>query len=83
MSIHTIYRMLRKGKNMTVPECFIQDFMLCEHFSCERNFLEGVRTVLIDRDDKPKWEPIALEEVTEAQLDKLFTFVSGKSNFVI
>ena len=36
------------------------------------DFLEGVRALLIDKDNEPKWEPAAPEQVTDAMLDELF-----------
>ena len=37
-----------------------------------RDFREGVRALLIDKDNQPHWDPATPEEVTEAMLDDLF-----------
>jgi enoyl-CoA hydratase len=36
------------------------------------DFIEGVRAVIVDKDNAPKWSPATLEGVTEAQLDEIF-----------
>ena len=36
------------------------------------DFLEGVRALLIDKDNEPKWDPPTPEEVTDDMLDQLF-----------
>jgi len=37
-----------------------------------RDFLEGVRAVIVDKDNAPKWDPATLEGVTGAMLDEIF-----------
>ena len=36
------------------------------------DFREGVRAVIVDKDNAPKWDPPALEGVTKAKLDAIF-----------
>jgi enoyl-CoA hydratase len=36
------------------------------------DFIEGVRALLIDKDNAPKWTPPTPEEVTDAMIDRLF-----------
>ncbi|HYG26243.1 MAG TPA: enoyl-CoA hydratase/isomerase family protein [Caulobacteraceae bacterium] len=36
------------------------------------DFLEGVRAVIVDKDNAPKWNPPTLGGVTEAMLDEIF-----------
>jgi len=36
------------------------------------DFKEGVRALLIDKDNSPSWDPAAPEDVTDEMLDKLF-----------
>lgn len=36
------------------------------------DFHEGVRAVIIDKDNAPRWSPSVLAEVSDASLDKIF-----------
>ncbi len=36
------------------------------------DFLEGVRAVIVDKDNAPRWDPPTAEAVTEALLDEIF-----------
>jgi enoyl-CoA hydratase len=36
------------------------------------DFLEGVRAVIVDKDNRPQWNPATLRDVTAAQLDQIF-----------
>ena len=41
---------------------------------CEdSDFYEGVRAVLVDRDNDPKWNPRDLEEVTDKMVERYFS----------
>jgi len=37
------------------------------------DFLEGVRAVIVDKDNAPKWEPSTLAGVTPSMLDEIFS----------
>jgi hypothetical protein len=35
--------------------------------------LEGVRALVIDKDNAPKWNPATLEEVSDEMVERFFT----------
>lgn len=49
------------------------EFHLCQRFAEKTDFAEGVRCVLIDRGDKPKWIPDKIEKVDNSTIDWFFT----------
>jgi enoyl-CoA hydratase len=38
----------------------------------ERDFAEGVRAVLVDKDNAPRWNPATAEGIDDAKLDAIF-----------
>ena len=49
------------------------EYALACHVVKTHDFREGVTAVLIEKHNKPQWDPSTPEGVTEAMLDKLFT----------
>jgi enoyl-CoA hydratase len=48
------------------------EYRLACRMICMHDFREGVRAVVIDKDNTPRWSPARLEDVTDASLDALF-----------
>ena len=48
------------------------EYGLAAHVSMRHDFIEGVRALLIDKDNAPRWDPATPEGVTEAMLDTIF-----------
>lgn len=65
-------RMLRRSKSMRLADCFRQE--LAAMFTCMEtgDMLEGIRALLIDRDNAPRWSPATLEAVDAALVDRFF-----------
>jgi len=48
------------------------EYRLAARIVMEPDFAEGVRAVLIDKDNAPRWNPATPEGISEAKLDELF-----------
>ncbi|HYI43569.1 MAG TPA: enoyl-CoA hydratase/isomerase family protein, partial [Sphingomicrobium sp.] len=48
------------------------EYALAANVVRTQDFHEGVRALLIDKDNEPRWDPATPEEVTPAMLDALF-----------
>ena len=42
------------------------------HLSGVHNFIEGIRAVLIEKDNAPKWNPKSIYEVSDNEVKALF-----------
>jgi enoyl-CoA hydratase len=48
------------------------EYCLVAHICQRHDFIEGVRALLIDKDNAPRWDPATPEGVTETVLDTIF-----------
>jgi enoyl-CoA hydratase/carnithine racemase len=65
-------RQLEKGGNMSLAACFRMELGMAAQCFEQGDFLEGVRAVLIDKDNAPHWRPSRIEDVTDAMVDVFF-----------
>jgi enoyl-CoA hydratase len=70
-------RLLKEGAQMhNFADEMRQEYAVGAHVVQRHDFLEGVRAVIIDKDNAPKWNPATPEEVTEHMLDTIFAPLS-------
>jgi enoyl-CoA hydratase/carnithine racemase len=63
---------LTRGKDMTLAACFRMELSMAQHSFVQGDFMEGVRALIIDKDNAPKWQPSRLEDVTDDMVDAFF-----------
>ena len=72
-SLKVTLRQLRAGRAMSsFAEVMAMEYRLGGRVVRTHDFQEGVRAVIVDKDNAPKWSPETLEGVSEADLDALF-----------
>ena len=72
-SMKVSLRMLREGKHLDLKECLQMEYRLVRRCCEDSDFYEGVRALLIDKDNKPKWNPVKLADVKEDLLERYFS----------
>ncbi|MFA5960092.1 MAG: enoyl-CoA hydratase/isomerase family protein [Tatlockia sp.] len=72
LSLKITLMAIQKAKQSSMAECVKTDYCLVKHFMKDRDFYEGVRALLIDKDKAPKWQPDSLAAVTTSQLAEYF-----------
>lgn len=72
-SAHLIFEQLKRGRSLSLKECFEMELKLAIQCCRHHDFCEGVRAVLIDKDHAPKWNPSKLEDVSPALVDEHFS----------
>lgn len=67
------FRQLQLGAAMTrFSDNMTMEYRIGARVVQRHDFLEGVRAVIVDKDNTPKWSPATLEEVTETLIDGIF-----------
>ncbi|RJF94015.1 enoyl-CoA hydratase/isomerase family protein [Sphingomonas cavernae] len=66
-------RLLREGALMqNFADEMRQEYAVGAHVVQRHDFLEGVRAVIVDKDNAPRWNPATPEDVTDHMLDTIF-----------
>ncbi|OUR84002.1 enoyl-CoA hydratase [Colwellia psychrerythraea] len=79
LSARLAYSQLDMGKGMSLADCFRMELNLavkCGHFG---EFLEGVRALLIDKDNNPQWHFPSIELIDAKVLDWFFESIWSKT----
>ena len=65
-------RQLQLGRSLDLAECFRMEVRMVRHCFEQGDFMEGVRALLIDKDNAPHWNPPRIEDVSEQMIDAFF-----------
>ncbi|XP_014809819.1 PREDICTED: 3-hydroxyisobutyryl-CoA hydrolase, mitochondrial isoform X1 [Calidris pugnax] len=71
-SLKMTLRQLREGASMSLQDVLTMEYRLSQACMKGHDFYEGVRAVLIDKDQSPRWKPAALEEVSDEFVNDCF-----------
>jgi len=71
-SLKLALALLRHTKGMPLREVLALDFQVSQHCVKHHDFFEGIRAVLIDKDQNPSWNPHHLGDVTPEMIKEYF-----------
>ncbi len=71
-SAHIIFEQLRRTQNASLEEVFRSELNLAIQCCRRPDFTEGVRALLVDKDQNPKWSPARLSEISKEWVDGHF-----------
>lgn len=72
MSGQIVYRQMNEGKSLSLAECFRMELSLSVKAGKFGEFREGVRALLIDKDNQPKWAYNSIADVPEEKINWFF-----------
>ncbi|XP_053184831.1 3-hydroxyisobutyryl-CoA hydrolase, mitochondrial [Scomber japonicus] len=77
-SLKVTYKQLQLGSSLSLADVLVMEYRLSQ--ACMRgcDFYEGVRAVLVDKDQSPKWKPSTLEEVSDQSVEQCFSSLGEK-----
>jgi enoyl-CoA hydratase/carnithine racemase len=59
-SLRVTFDHMHRMRGKDLGEVLKEDWRICQHMMAGAEFFEGVRAVLIERDNKPRWQPAQL-----------------------
>jgi len=62
----------RRVRHLSLAEVFRLEFVVSLHCAAGPDFVEGIRALIIDKDQRPQWQPARLQDVTPAWLAAFF-----------
>ena len=63
---------MRRGKAWDFTDCMKTEFRIVSRIVYGQDFYEGIRAVIIDKDNAPRWRPANLEAVDDADVERHF-----------
>lgn len=72
------FRHIREAASRDLRQTLTIDYRLASKLIQTHDFHEGVRAVLVDKDQRPQWKPSDLAEVTDAMVDRFFAYEPGR-----
>lgn len=65
-------RQIRAGATLDFEDCMRMEYRLSQRIMAAHDFFEGVRAVVIDKDQSPEWRPGRLTDVRDDDIDAYF-----------
>lgn len=72
LSLSVTLEMLRRGRTLSLAECFSMELHLDRQWFDQGDIIEGVRALIVDKDKNPRWNPPTLTEVTSQRVAAFF-----------
>jgi enoyl-CoA hydratase/carnithine racemase len=72
LSLKLALAQMRRGKDWDFATCMRAEFRIVSRVIHGFDFYEGVRAVIVDKDNKPRWRPATLADVSEAEIERHF-----------
>jgi enoyl-CoA hydratase/carnithine racemase len=63
---------VRRGKAWDFDTCMRAEFRIVSRIIEGHDFYEGVRAVIVDKDNAPRWQPATLDGVSDADIERHF-----------
>jgi enoyl-CoA hydratase len=71
-SLKIAFEQLRRGRTLDFRGAMRTEFRIASRIVRSHDLYEGIRAVVVDKDNKPEWRPASLAEVTAAEVEAYF-----------
>ncbi|MCW5593340.1 MAG: enoyl-CoA hydratase/isomerase family protein [Burkholderiales bacterium] len=70
--LRVAFEQLTRGRGLSLADCFRLELNLIHGCFDHGDFVEGVRALIVDKDNAPRWNPPSLTHVTDASVEAFF-----------
>ena len=56
LAMATTLQQLRRGRGLSLQQCFAMELQLIARWFEQGDFIEGVRALIVDKDKNPRWK---------------------------
>jgi enoyl-CoA hydratase len=82
LSTKVALRQMQEGaRARSFTEVMAMEYRIAHRLAVSHDFLEGVRAVILDKDNAPKWNPPTLKGVSEAMVDGIFARLASNQEW--
>jgi enoyl-CoA hydratase len=78
LSLKIALAQMQRGRHWTFSDCMQAEFRIVSRVVYGHDFYEGIRAVIIDKDNRPQWRPDTLAAVTADAVDAHFAPISSE-----
>jgi enoyl-CoA hydratase len=71
-SLKVTFAQIEKGAALDFDAAMVQEYRLSQAFMAGKDFYEGIRALLVDKDNRPRWSPPELAAVTPVFVESHF-----------
>ncbi len=82
LSLKLALAQVRRGRSWDFETCMRAEFRIVSRVIHGHDFYEGVRAVIIEKDNQPRWRPATLAGVSDAEVERYFAPL-GESELVL
>ncbi len=72
-SVAVAYQQLQTGAHISLADCMRMEYRILVRMLQGHEFYEGIRAVIVDKCNKPIWQPATLAEVSQQNVDAYFS----------
>ena len=72
LSLKLALALLRRGRTLDFDECMRTEYRVVSRIVRAEDLYEGIRAVIIDKDQAPHWRASTLEAISEGEVERYF-----------
>jgi enoyl-CoA hydratase len=72
VSLKITFHQLELGRGMEIEAALALEYRMTQHVMAAHDFFEGIRALLVDKDNQPRWQHASLAEVAASEVAGYF-----------